>query len=205
MERRRAKLQQHQQMIGNSCRSMHREDLASSHHHYANMMQQPQMQPPQQPRQRLQPPYQLQQQCHQQPPPNRSTSSYSHPLFREPMDGFVYRAELEPVTSIEQILRSEGRSAPWSSGPMVATPSVKSEPSPFSNYHPSAAPNYHQRHYQQQQQEYQRQQLRELQQMTSDRRKLDSNLQLLLGAHENSCDELIGQLTREMTPAQVSR
>ncbi len=85
------------------CRSFGREDFP----HYANMMvrqqQQQQMLNTSQPI--LAPPQQRRQQ--QQPQQQQPQQNYSHPLFREPLDGYVYRAELEPVTSIEQVQASQ--------------------------------------------------------------------------------------------------
>ncbi len=120
MLRRQQKLQQmQQQQLGQTpsrqlsrSRSLTRDEFSS--HCYANMGQET-SEPLVQNQQQL-PQLHGQEQKSEEPKPLQR--SYTHPLFQEPMDSYVYRAELEPVTSLDQILRNEGKRAPWNSGPM---------------------------------------------------------------------------------------
>ena len=93
------------------------------------------------------------------------------------------------MTSIEQILRSEGRRAPWTSGPMQN----HQVPQQVAQHQ-----NQHSLHYQQQQAQHQQQQEERLRE---DLRRLFG-----VGGDEMSGDELVvGQLTRDMSAEQVSR
>jgi len=150
-------------------------------------------------------PEQQQQQQPQVPSPPRQ---YTHPLFTGAMGEYVYRPEfeLEPVTSIDQVLtnsrcnvshgslnhnyHSQQQQAQQYHHPVGQRHQglPQQQASPYCNYHPMAPARAYDGA------------------RTIHRRQLDSNLKQIIGLPNGGpTSDIIGQLTREMNPEQIQR